>query len=321
MIGVLSAGIAAIPHLETFLGESWCRVRPWTRPHALSRIAGWGLKPTSLRARAYAERHRLPYLALEDGFLRSKGHGGAEPPLSLVLDDIGIYYDANRPSRLEALVREAAEDASALARGVALAAAWRAGRVSKYNHQPDVAPEAEGGFALVIDQTAGDASLIHGRADEASFSRMLEAALDEDPHRAVLVKVHPDVLVGRKRGCIDIAAARRNPRIRVVSDPHHPPALLERAGAVYVVTSQLGFEALVWGVTVRTFGMPFYAGWGLTADEQSAPERRGRIPFGALVEAALARYPVYVDPRTGRQLAPEEAIAALARSVANMQQA
>ena len=102
-------------------------------------------------------------IALEDGFLRSKGHGGAEPPLSLVLDDIGIYYDANRPSRLEALVREAAEDASALARGVALAAAWRAGRVSKYNHQPDVAPEAEGGFALVIDQNSGR-RLSHPRA-------------------------------------------------------------------------------------------------------------------------------------------------------------
>ena len=52
----------------------------------------------------------LPYLALEDGFLRSIGLGetGAAS-LSLIVDDIGVYYDATRPSRLERLI-ETADD-------------------------------------------------------------------------------------------------------------------------------------------------------------------------------------------------------------------
>ena len=38
------------------------------------------------------------------------------------------------------------------------------------------------------------------------------------------------------------------------------------ADAICVVTSQLGFEGLIWGKDVYVFGSPFYAGWGLTYD-------------------------------------------------------
>ena len=39
---------------------------------------------------------------IEDGFLRSRGLGAElVPPLSLVTDDIGIYYDPTHPCRLE----------------------------------------------------------------------------------------------------------------------------------------------------------------------------------------------------------------------------
>jgi capsular polysaccharide export protein len=278
-----------------------------------SRSTGPPSKPaTAQKARAYAVRHKLPYLALEDGFLRSSGHAGAEPPLSLVLDSVGIYYDANRPSRLETLVCETADDPAALAHGETLANTWRFYRVSKYNHQPDIVPNIEAGFALVIDQTAGDASLVHGWADTKSFSIMLEAAMDENPNRPVLVKVHPDVLAGRKRGCIDLNAARRSPRVHVIATPHHPPALLEQASTVYVVTSQFGFEALIWNVPVRTFGMPFFAGWGLTSDEHLPPSRRRDVPLPALVEAALDRYPTYVNPQNGQKITSDQAIKILA---------
>ncbi|WP_246770480.1 hypothetical protein, partial [Bordetella pertussis] len=43
-------------------------------------------------------------IALEDGFLRSFGTGRHFPPLSLVVDRLGIYYDATRESELECLL-------------------------------------------------------------------------------------------------------------------------------------------------------------------------------------------------------------------------
>ena len=108
-------------------------------------IAGWGHKPTADKARRYAAQHNLPYIALEDGFLRSLGLGckGAQP-LSLVVDHTGIYYDAGEPSDLEDLLNASGWETPEL-----LDSARRAmrdiirHRLSKYNHAPD-APQGHG---------------------------------------------------------------------------------------------------------------------------------------------------------------------------------
>src|SRR5690606_36961759 len=101
VVGVFSPGIARIPHLRAFLGAE----RIVLRPTALSRVdcvVGWGRKANTARARRFASREGLPYLALEDGFLRSVGLGvDGAPPHSIVVDDLGVYYDATAPSRLE----------------------------------------------------------------------------------------------------------------------------------------------------------------------------------------------------------------------------
>lgn len=46
---------------------------------------------------------------MEDGFIRSVGLGSnLVPPLSLVIDDIGIYFNAETPSRLEHILQHQA---------------------------------------------------------------------------------------------------------------------------------------------------------------------------------------------------------------------
>ncbi len=306
-IGVFSKGILKIPHLSAFFGApvvpySWGRFQ---RP--IDTVAGWGLRPTSVRARRYAERHRLPYAALEDGFLRSVGLGSQDPPLSLVLDDSGVYYDATRPSRLESLIARPHSNEE-MARARDLAAAWRAGRVSKYNHLREYPGDLPVPYVLVVDQTLGDASIQYGFAGPQSFQRMLEAARSENPDCTVLVKIHPDVFAGRKKGYFDLPMLSRLPRVQVIGEDVHPVTLMEHAEAVYVVSSQMGFEGLLWGKRVRTFGMPFYAGWGLTQDDVAAPERRRPAVLENLIHAALIEYPRYLDPETGQRCEPERLI-------------
>src|SRR6186713_1116424 len=105
-VGVFSPGLVRLPGLKLLLGVDRLRFRPSDRAaRQLDAVAGWGHKPTAERARDYAKRHALPYLALEDGFLRSVGLGGSEPPLSLIVDERGIYYDARAPSGLEELLQ------------------------------------------------------------------------------------------------------------------------------------------------------------------------------------------------------------------------
>lgn len=287
------------PHLSTLLGAP-LHFRPlmWPR-NDVRAIVGWGLKGVFASDAAWAQRAGLPYLALEDGFLRSVKPANGDAALSVSVDPVGIYYDAHRPSKLEQdilLARMPAQHA----RAERLVAAWRDGRLSKYNHSRELAPPVRGPFVLVVDQTAGDASIAYGMASERSFSHMLEAALDEHPGLPVVLKVHPDVVEGRKRAHFGALTPGQAARVTLLATNAHPPALLEAAAVVYVVTSQMGFEALMWSKPVRCFGMPFYAGWGLTNDELPAPSRRASkaIAITDLVHAALIDYPRYVDPET-----------------------
>ncbi|WP_292450581.1 hypothetical protein [Methylibium sp.] len=293
--------------LEPLLGA--CVVYPPLLGRDVDVLLAWGRKRGTGRALRWPWAPALPTMYAEDGFVRSFGLGDRDPPLSIVLDTVGIYYDATAPSGFEALMTAGRGDAER-ARARRLAERWRAAGVSKYNHAPDVPPSLCEPYVLVVDQTRGDASIRCGLADEHSFARMLEAALDENPATAVLLKVHPDVVAGRKRGHFDSLGAAAA-RVTVVAHDVHPPALLESSVVVYTVSSQMGFEALLWNKPVRTFGMPFYAGWGLTDDDLAAPARRtaaGTVTLDDLVHAALLQYPRYLDPETGQRCEAERLI-------------
>src|SRR5690606_14144167 len=104
---VCAPGVRKVPFLAAFLPEYDLAATP--RPDTAA-VLGWGMKPTAAAGRAWARTRGVPYIALEDGFLRSVGLGetGAAS-LSLIADDLGVYYDATRPSRLETLIDTAAD--------------------------------------------------------------------------------------------------------------------------------------------------------------------------------------------------------------------
>jgi len=295
-----------MPNLQTFLRAKVFHAR--RSAGACDMIAGWGGKPSGLRAREAAKNAGIPCLLVEDGFLRSVERDDA--PMSIVADDLGIYHDATRASRLEALIA-APLTTTELLRARALIDAWKAARVSKYNHARDYDGALPRSYVLVVDQTQGDASIRGGMADAKSFARMLAAALAENPGCTVVVKCHPDVFTRRKSGHFDPRALAGSPRILVIASDCHAARLIEQANAVYVVTSQMGFEALLYGKRTRTFGMPFYAGWGLTQDELPEQTRRDAVSLEQLVHAALIRYPRYIDPETSEPCEVERVLAYL----------
>lgn len=263
-------------------------------------VLAWGYRPSAERATRYAKKHQLSMCHIEDGFLRSVGLGFVDPPLSIVLDDLGLYLDASRPTRLEELIKQPLLPEHEQ-RTQSLVVAWQDAKVSKYNHSRDLRDPLPAGYVLVVDQTYGDASVSAGGASPEDFAKMLAAALAEHPDRTIVLKVHPDVVSGRKRGYFNMQQVRAMPRVVLMDHDVHPAGLLNDAHAVYTVTSQMGFEALIWGKPVRVFGMPFYAGWGLTHDDKLPPERRCHVPLLQLIYAALIAYCRYVDPETGKR--------------------
>ena len=295
--GVMSHVLANIPYLETFLGNPVIQSQLGKFWQPISAIVGWGHKKTALRARNYAKRNNLRYIALEDGFLRSVGLGKTDPPLALVRDDVGIYYNANAPCALEELAQQDLDSAQ-LMRSEQLIALWQTHRVSKYNHLREFTGDLPARYVLVVDQTLGDASVALGQADHTSFTRMVDAALANHPDCQILIKTHPEVMAGHKKGHLDRETYAHHDRIQILSANVHPVRLIAESTAVYTVTSQLGFEALLWDKPVFTFGMPFYTGWGLTTDQLPAPTRRAPITLAQLTHAALITYCTYLHPET-----------------------
>ncbi len=234
---------------------------------------------------------------IEDGFLRSHGLGAnLVPPLSLVSDDLGIYYDPTGPSRLEHWIANRANlRADQRIRAEALINKLIGLGLSKYNlgNTPPTLPE--GHKILVPGQVEDDASIRLGAGDIRTNRALLEHVRDENPDAVILYKPHPDVETGLRPGKID--AARTADQVLNHTDPAR---LLAEVDEVWTMTSLLGFEALIRGVTVTTTGMPFYAGWGLTRDLGTACLRRKARPdLAGLVHACLIDYPRYFDPVTG----------------------
>jgi capsular polysaccharide export protein len=305
-VATTSPGIARTPQIASLLGA-----RVLLRPRAaVDAVVGWGRKPNTRSARALAERRGVPFLALEDGFVRSIGLGveGA-PPWSIVVDDVGIYYDATQPSRLELMLQESAEldDPALLERAQRCIGVMREARISKYNAAPvlDLGPKLRRRI-LVVDQTAGDLSLRLGLAPERGVVELVEAALREHPDAEIIVKTHPDVASGHKAG--GEQSALEHPRVRLITAAANPIAVLEQVDEVYVMTSLLGFEALLMGLPVTCFGAPFYAGWGATADRVRVERRTARRSAEQIFAAAYLRYACYVDPVTGEAAELERVI-------------
>jgi len=319
-IAVFSPGIRRVSHLEQFLDASSIHYRPTARRAArVDYVIGWGTKATSARAEQFAARFQKPLLRLEDGFFRSVRAGKGQSPLSLVVDDLGIYYDAARPSRLEALLNSPPEDdplsdPRLLERARAARRRVCSAGLSKYNDAPVDLPswleELGAPFVLVVDQTYGDEAVRRGNVPEGGFDRMLEAALNEHPDAQIVVKTHPEVVLGKKRGYL-ARAAEHGPRVHVLASHASPHSVLERASHVYVATSQLGFEALLRGKKVSCFGTPFYSGWGLTDDRVPLPRRTRLRSIDELALAAWILYPRYVDPVTGLRCELEDILSHL----------
>ncbi len=290
------------PQIQLKLGFSFFSylTHIFTSPKDKNSVLAWGRKSTHLKSLSLAERLKCGVTYLEDGFLRSMNPGD-QSPYSLVIDDLGIYYDSTSPSRLELLIAEPLTEAE-FKRAQSLIELWRSSEVSKYNSAPSIslARLQELGikdeFVLVVDQTDGDLSIKYGQASRESFKQMIEAALLNHPDKQIVVKTHPDCIGGNKKSCFDNAWLK-DPRIILLSIQAHLPSLFRKCSAVYTVTSQAGFEALFWGLPVHTFGMPFYAGWGLSTDQLSC-QRRSQVSFEQLAHACLVGYSSYIYPES-----------------------
>ena len=262
---------------------------------------GWGRKPSGKRALFFLKFFKQELLLREDGFICSIGLGNSQL-FSIVEDDIGIYYDAIVPSKLENLLSnyDFKSDSYLLKKATSAIDLIKKYQISKYNHAPNIDDDyfsnATSNKVLIIAQTKGDLSLEYGLAGRFNTSEIIDAAIEENPNAEIYLKVHPDVLNGRKNSDIDIESVVD--KCKIISDDVNPISLLKHFSKVYTKTSQMGFEALIVGCECVCFGMPFYAGWGLTDDRVKCARRKRKLSVEEVFAASYILYTKYFNPYT-----------------------
>ncbi|WP_170381582.1 capsular polysaccharide biosynthesis protein [Ruegeria atlantica] len=259
-------------------------------------VGVWGNSPTAYRGMTIAARYNAPILRVEDAFLRSLHPGRTgEPALGLLLDQSGVHFDPTQPSDLETLLAtHPLDDTALLNRARHGAERMRELHLSKYSAIDPTLPPPDPGYVLVVDQARGDAAVTASAGDDARFREMLVMAQEENPGARVLIKAHPETLAGHRSGYF--SEQDETDRVSLLRAQISPWTLLEGAVGVYTLSSQMGFEAIMAGHKPRVFGQPFYAGWGLTQDENYFPRRQRSLTRAQLFAAAMILYPTWYDP-------------------------
>lgn len=249
-------------------------------------------------------------LRLEDGFVRSVGLGADLIwPLSWAIDTRGIYYDATQPSDLEHILQHQGFDPDLLARARHLRERLVSTGLTKYNvgtvfwQRPNTLSVK---VILVPGQVESDASLAYGAPVLHTNLALLKAVRTDEPNAYILYKPHPDVLAGLRQQGQGEAEARSWCN-EVITDAAMGD-LLGQIDEVHTLTSLTGFEALLRGKKVVCYGLPFYAGWGLTNDKLTVARRTRRLSLDELVAATLILYPTYISRSSGRFTTPERAL-------------
>ena len=257
----------------------------------------WGMKISGKNYRIKKNKvknFKLEYI--EDGFIHSFGTK-KKVPLSICKDKNGIYYDYKSNSDLFSLIKEKLSEKEFI-RSKKIISLWKKFALSKYNYGNFILPP-KNPFILLIDQTFGDSSISYGGANVSTFQKMFDFAVDKWPGLMILIKIHPDVISKRKKGCIkENIYSKKN--VKVVTENGQLNKLIESCKALCVVTSQVGFEGLIYGKEVHVFGHPFYSGLGLTIDHFLCRETKKirDISLEQLVYSTLIKYQIFLDPRT-----------------------
>ena len=281
-------------------------------------LAVWRSKISDAAA-AEIERRKIPVVEVEDGFLRSRGLGAdCIPPLSITVDRFGAHFDPAVQSELERLIEQGGFDEAVMSRARELRRVIVDTGLGKYERGAAQVqrPAGERNHILVPGQVEDDRAVQCGGCGLVSNLELLKRVRERVPDAYILYKPHPDVVAGHRRGAISDRLCLQYADEVVVDGSI--ASLISMADDVHVNTSLAGFEALLRGKNVTTYGVPFYAGWGLTRDLGPVPSRRTAWrTVDELVAATLLIYPRYFDPVTGLPCPAEVVVARLSDSDAS----
>lgn len=277
-----------------------------------SNVYIWG-KKSFLDVENYLHDNKIKIFRVEDGFIRSIGLGSdLTQPYSLIVDSRGIYFDPNNESDLEYILQNHVFSQNEITRSKRIRQYLIDKKLSKYNIYKNIGVDFPKGKQVVVvpGQVEDDASIQYGARGMTNLELLQQVRINR-PHAYIVYKPHPDVLVGNRVGSVDQSQALQY--CDQIVTKVGIDSVLRYADEVHTMTSLVGFEALIRGIKVITYGLPFYAGWGLSEDHHRCERRSRKLSIDELMAGTYLLYPRYIHPETLKRCEIEEVLEFLER--------
>ena len=276
-------------------------------------VVTWGKKQLPYLMQGYLYFNKtVKIISVEDGFLRSHEVGVLHTrPASISIDDVGIYFDSTKESRIENLINnfdfdnknyllKRAENCITLIKDTGLSKYYDSVSVFK-----DMVFKRTGNYSiLVVGQVEDDASIAFGKSNIKTNLDLIKQAKKDYPEADLYFRSHPDYL----RNNIDVTPKISKIREMCVVLGKEVPLnqALDVVDHIYTITSLIGFEALIKGKKVTTVGAPFYSNWGLTIDKVKVSRRKKKISIEKLFVISYILYPKYFHLLSDEEVEFEE---------------
>lgn len=261
------------------------------------------------------EEHKLFYYIFT-GFISNvmPPYGAAMPifcsSISFIVDSQGYFNDGNIATDLETLLNTKLVDEKQQLRSKNIINEIVSKKISKfnnYNNDYNIYRENDKKNILVV-QSDWEIYKKHYEINY-NFEDMLNEAICNNPNANIVIKFsHKCCERQLNRYKSILASLANNLSIKYVEDNINPFDLINQMDEVYVNNDMIGLEALMCGKPVYVYGIPFYAGWGLTIDKILFPRRKRQLSLEELFYISHIVYCIYVNPETKSVCEIEEAI-------------
>jgi capsular polysaccharide export protein len=240
-------------------------------------------------------------LRIEAGFLRSftmdRTNSEYDQALCFFVDNQSDHYESNNPSYIEQLLNTVDVTNEQKAQAKKFINKLITNKLTKYNDQSENFTLPPGKNILIVEQSKNDQAVLLGNGHDDSFKQMLECARDENPGCNIILKIHPDTLNKRKGGLSKsyYGNVPEDKNTFKITQKVNPYTILEQVDKTYAFSSMLGIESIMSGTETHIFGMPCYAGWGLTNDRTECKRRQRVRTIEELVYIIYFMYTRYID--------------------------
>jgi capsular polysaccharide export protein len=261
----------------------------------------WGYSESE-KVKGVIKKKQVKASRLEDGFIRSFGLGACHAlPLSYVYDTSGVlYFDSSMPSQLEELLSTYDFLEEDLCRAQGIIKRLKGLKITKYNSRVlggasplDLSDSARS--ILCVGQVEDDASIKYGSKEVVDNLMLVERVSASNPDSVIYFRPHPDTIKGGRAVKSPLSLIQQH--ANVLYGDESIVDLIDQVDEVHTITSLVGFEALLRGKEVHTYGQPFYSGWGLTVDHAPLARRSRKLTVDQLFFCAYILYPRYLDTK------------------------